>query len=349
MGVRRMFRGPKSGRVPGALIAMALATVAACGSGTASPEVGVPTSSMSTASASAGTGSAAAAPPTEVVAPPLSGTDGAAQQPAGTSATSETSDGPTATAIPESSLAPEPSAAPPSVRTSVDPVSSSPSVRGDVAGRVVVLDPGHNGANGANLSIINAPVDAGFGETKACNTTGTSTDDGYPEHRFTWSVANRVEALLVASGVTVVMTRESDDGVGPCVNERARIGNEAGADAVVSIHGDGSAVGDRGFYAMTSERLPHGREVGDASLALAAAVRDGLVAAGAEPSNYLGSDGLWKRDDLAGLNLSRVPTTMLELGNMRDPQDAAFMASDAGQDLLAAGIAQGILDHLAAG
>ena len=149
--------------------------------------------------------------------------------------------------------------------------------------------------------------------------------------------------------MTVVLTRQSDDGVGPCVNERARIGNESGADAVVSIHGDGSAAGDRGFYAMTSERLPNGPEVGAASVALARSIRDGLLAQGAEPSNYVGADGLWKRDDLAGLNLSRVPTTMLELGNMRDAQDAAFLKSDAGQDLLASGIAQGILDHLAAG
>ncbi len=210
----------------------------------------------------------------------------------------------------------------------------------------MVIDPGHNGANGANPSIINATVDAGFGQTKACNTTGTSTDDGYSEHAFTWAVANRVRSLLQASGVTVVMTRDSDDGVGPCVNKRAAVGNSAGAAAVVSIHGDGAAAGDQGFYAMTSVRLPNGAAVGAQSTELATAVRDALVGAGATPSNYVGSQGLWKRDDLAGLNLSTVPTTMLELGNMRDAQDAAFMKSDAGQDVLAAGIAQGILAWL---
>ncbi len=212
--------------------------------------------------------------------------------------------------------------------------------------KVVVLDPGHNGANGAHPSIINAPVDAGFGRTKACNTTGTETNAGYPEHAFTWAVANDVRTLLEARGVTVIMTRDSDDGVGPCVNVRASIGNDSHADAVVSIHGDGSGAGDRGFYAMTSERDPNGAEMAGRSRSLAAAVRDALVDGGISASNYVGTDGLWKRDDLAGLNLSIVPTTMIEMGNMRDADDATLMKSDAGQLQMARGIANGILDFL---
>ena len=65
---------------------------------------------------------------------------------------------------------------------------------------------------------------------------------GTPEHEFTWGVANDLQSLLEAQGVTVIMTRDSDDGVGPCVNKRAAIGNDANADAVVSIHGDGVTV-----------------------------------------------------------------------------------------------------------
>ena len=64
-------------------------------------------------------------------------------------------------------------------------------------------------------------MDAGFGETKPCNTTGTSTNDGYTEPSFTWKVANYLRPMLESQGITVVMTRDSDDGVGPCVNKRA--------------------------------------------------------------------------------------------------------------------------------
>ncbi|WP_205843955.1 N-acetylmuramoyl-L-alanine amidase [Nakamurella deserti] len=358
MDVRRRAGRRVSGGMRARLTTVVLGgllLVSACGSGSAAPGSGpsAPLGTPVSAAPSTTTGTAGG----EVVAPPLTTASVTAAEtvPATTAAPVEPTAPPEVTEVAVTTATPVPLPSPePAPTTSISTTTTtagapSPVVQGDGAGRTVVLDPGHNGANGANPSIVNAEVDAGFGQRKACNTTGTSTDDGYAEHRFTWAVAQRVTALLEAQGVRVVLTRDSDDGVGPCVNERARIGNESGADAVVSIHGDGSAPGDRGFYAMTSERLPAGEDVGAASRTLAAAVRDGLVAAGAEPSNYLGSEGLWERDDLAGLNLSQVPTTMLELGNMRDSEDAAFMTSDAGQDLLAAGIAQGVLDYLAAG
>ena len=39
---------------------------------------------------------------------------------------------------------------------------------------------------------INAPVPDGAGGTKPCNTTGTATNAGYPEHAFTWDMALRM-------------------------------------------------------------------------------------------------------------------------------------------------------------
>ena len=54
-----------------------------------------------------------------------------------------------------------------------------------IAGTIVFLDPGHNGANDAS---INRKVTNGRGGTKECQTTGTTTDHGYPEHTFNWDV-----------------------------------------------------------------------------------------------------------------------------------------------------------------
>jgi N-acetylmuramoyl-L-alanine amidase len=217
-------------------------------------------------------------------------------------------------------------------------------------GKVVVIDPGHNGANGANPSIINALVDAGFGKTKPCNTTGTETNAGYTEHRFTWAVANDLKDILESNGITVIMTRDSDDGVGPCVNKRAAIGNNANADLVLSIHGDGvDTDSDRGFYVMTAQRDPAGAAMAAQSARLASTIRDGLVSAGLSPSNYLGNNGLWQRDDLAGLNLSTRPTVMVESGNMRSSADAALMSSEAGQQQFAKGYASGVLSFLGRG
>jgi N-acetylmuramoyl-L-alanine amidase len=197
--------------------------------------------------------------------------------------------------------------------------------------------------------VINQLVDAGFGQTKPCNTTGTETNDGYPEHDFTWGVAQQLVPLLEAQGITVVLTRSDDDGVGPCVDERAAIGNDAAADAVVSIHGDGDDASATGFYVLTAEEDPAGPGVAAASQELAVAVRNGLEGSGLAPNSHLGSDGLWQRDDLAGLNLSRRPTVMVEAGNMRNSGDAALMSSPAGQRQVAQGLAAGVLSFLQAG
>lgn len=215
------------------------------------------------------------------------------------------------------------------------------------AGKVVVLDPGHNGANAANTAVINQPVPDGAGGTKPCNTTGTATNAGFAEHAFTWDVTLKIKAALEAKGVKVVMTRPDDAGVGPCVDKRAAIGNGAAADAVVSIHGDGAAAGSHGFFCITSALKPAGAAMDAQSLSLAGKVRDSVAAGGTMPvANYEGSNGLDLRTDLAGLNLSTRPTTMCEMGNMRSATDAAIMTSEAGRAGLAAGISAGILGFL---
>lgn len=209
---------------------------------------------------------------------------------------------------------------------------------------IVVLDPGHNGGNAAAPEAINREVPAGRGRTKACNTTGTSTDAGYPEHAFNFDVARRAARLLSARGVRVISTRDTDDGVGPCVNERAAIGNQA--DAVVSIHADGAPPGARGFHIAYSspplneaQRAPANR--------LAHALLNSMSAAGFATSDYIAQDGLSARDDLAGLNLSRRPAVLVECGNMRNAAEAATMSSPRGRQRYAEAIADGVLAFLA--
>lgn len=210
----------------------------------------------------------------------------------------------------------------------------------------MVIDPGHNGGNAAHPEIINKQVPAGFGQTKPCNTTGTATNAGYPEHQLNWQVSLLLKDLLQQAGVNVIMTRESDDGVGPCVDQRAAIGNEAKADAVISIHGDGAAASAHGFVVMTASRTEASDQIDRDSADLAAAIRDGMVDAGYPTSTTLGRAGLWARGDLAGLNLSLRPTVMVELGNMRNSAEAAAMSSKKGQRSYAKALAAGVLAYL---
>ena len=120
---------------------------------------------------------------------------------------------------------------------------------GPLSGKTVVIDPGHNPRNHLHTAEINRQVDIGTTH-KECDTTGTSTNSGYAEASFTLDVSRRLRTLLQAQGARVVLTYDDDRAYGPCVDERARIGNKAGADAVVSVHADGSAVGNRGFHVI---------------------------------------------------------------------------------------------------
>ncbi|MET3805889.1 N-acetylmuramoyl-L-alanine amidase [Nakamurella sp. UYEF19] len=210
----------------------------------------------------------------------------------------------------------------------------------------MAIDPGHNGANGDHPEIINQLIDGGYGQRNACNTTGTETDDGYTEHEFTWHVANYLKALLQAEGIKVVMTRSNDTSVGPCTDKRAGIENSADADAVVSIHGDGAPPEVQGFYVLTATRPPAGATIAAASLRLAACIAKAAEDGGFPPSNTLGSGGLWKRDDLTGLNRSDRPKILIECGNMRNATEAALMKSTSGQRRYAAALAEGVFAFL---
>jgi len=213
---------------------------------------------------------------------------------------------------------------------------------------VVVLDPGHNGGNATHPDVINRPVPAGNGRTKACNTVGTQTAGGYPEHAFTLDVARRARALLVRRGVTVLLTRPDDSGVGPCVNARAAVGNRHHAAAVVAIHADGAPPAGHGFHVIAAASAPVGPATAAASHRLALSVRAHMLAeSGLGYATYLaGGTGLHGRSDIAGLNLSTRPAILVECGNMQNPGDAARQSDPAGRQRIARALADGILAFL---
>ncbi|MHC1563419.1 N-acetylmuramoyl-L-alanine amidase [Actinomycetospora sp. C-140] len=210
---------------------------------------------------------------------------------------------------------------------------------------IVVLDPGHNGGNAAASDEIAREVPDGRGGRKPCNTTGTDTAGGYAEHAFAWDVAARVTRILEARGVAVRSTRPDDTGVGPCVDRRAEIANEAGAALTVSIHADSGPRGGRGFHVALSDPALSPSQ-GEPSAALGRALVAGLQAQGFGTSTYRGEGGLDRRPDLAGLTLARVPAALVECANMADPADAARTEDPAGRQRYAEGLAAGILQVL---
>jgi N-acetylmuramoyl-L-alanine amidase len=190
----------------------------------------------------------------------------------------------------------------------------------------VGIDPGHNGGNFTDPSYIDRPIWNGR-EREACNTTGTETDSGYTEARFTFDVARYLAADLRRAGAQVVMTRTSNDGVGPCVNTRARIINRSHAAVAIDIHADGGPPDGRGFTVLEPVADGINDRVVAASRRYGRDIRAAFLHTGMPASTYDGSRGIKPRDDLAGLNLTTVPQVLLECGNMRNATDAGMLAS----------------------
>jgi len=217
-----------------------------------------------------------------------------------------------------------------------------------LADRTIVLDPGHNGGNAAAPAAINRQVDVGQGRRKACNTTGTATDGGYSEAAYTWDVALRARRVLRARGATVVLTRENNRSVGPCIDRRARIANRANADVTVSIHADGASASSFGFHIIEPASIPGlTDDIFRASHRLAIAMRTSFRAATGEPyANYIGRKGIDRRGDLGGLRLADVPTIFVETANMRNARDAQRLGRGTYRLSVARGIANGIERYL---
>ena len=223
--------------------------------------------------------------------------------------------------------------------TLASPASAAPA---NIAGMIVFLDPGHNGSN---VSSISRQVPSGRGGTKNCQESGTSTDDGYPEHSFTWETTLRIRQELNALGVRTAMSRGNDTGLGPCVDERAAMANALKPNAVVSIHADGGPPTGRGFHVLYSSPPLNQVQAGP-SVQFAQTMRDQLQASGLVPSTYVGTGGLNPRSDIAGLNLAQYPSILIELGNMKNPADAGLITTAEGRQKYADAVVRGIAGFL---
>jgi N-acetylmuramoyl-L-alanine amidase len=222
------------------------------------------------------------------------------------------------------------------------PPALPPTRPGTLTGKVIVLDPGHN-LN--HSSSINQLVNAGNGVIKACDTVGTSTNGGYPEHAFTWDVANRAAAILRSEGATVILTRSSDSGVGPCVTTRAQIGNDAHADAFIAIHADGGPTNGHGFFVM--QPPPNNPNVNPGGAArsrvLATTMHDVFHASTGIPYSSYIANGYYPDSTTTGtINLSHGPVITIECLDMRNAGDAAIATNSGWRQKMAAGIAAGV-------
>jgi N-acetylmuramoyl-L-alanine amidase len=245
--------------------------------------------------------------------------------------------GATTAPVSQQATSPAPSASP-------SPSRTPPAL--PLAGEIVGIDPGHNGRNGADPDFIDRQIWNGR-ELENCDTTGTETMSGYTEAHYNFNVARYLSADLRADGARVVMTRSSNDGVGPCVTTRAQIIDRSHANVAIDIHADGGPPSGRGFTVLEPVADGTNDKVIRSSIRFGSDVKAALLADTTMPtSDYYGVGGVIFRDDLAGLNLTTVPKVLIECGNMRNATDAALLVRPGFQRQVARALTAAIIAFL---
>jgi N-acetylmuramoyl-L-alanine amidase len=169
-------------------------------------------------------------------------------------------------------------------------------------GKVVVLDPGHGGA------------DRG------------ATGHGLEEATLVEDLAARLEGRLTAVGVRTLLTRGADSC--PSDAERAEFANEAGADLVLSLHVDRAA--SPHCHGVASYHFGAGRGTTSTVGEQLASLVQREVVARTDLLDCRVHEKTWEI-----LRLTRMPAVRLELGHLTHAGDAARLADPAFRDTVA--------------
>jgi len=231
--------------------------------------------------------------------------------------------------------------------TSVPPAASASVARHKIlTGKIIGIDPGHNGKNYTDPSFLNHQIWNGR-NWEDCDTTGTETDGGYTEAKFNWLVASKLAKILRKDGAKVVLTRHSNNGIGPCVNTRAHILDRAHANVSIDIHADGGPASGRGFTVLEPVADGPNNKVIKSSIRFGKLVHQAFLKyTPMGVSDYYGHNGYIFRNDLAGLNLTTMPKVLIECGNMRNRADAKLLTSVRVQREIAKALSEAIIRFL---
>lgn len=201
--------------------------------------------------------------------------------------------------------------------------------------KLIVIDAGHQIKGNSEKE----PIGPSATETKAKVTGGaTGCETGQKEYELNLAVALLLKEELLMRGYEVIMVRETND-VNISNSERAAIANNAGADAFIRVHANGS----ENSQVSGTETLcqtpgnPYNAALYPSSRKLSEKVLDGVVLqTGFKKRNVV------ETDTMSGINWCSVPTTIIEMGFLSNPQEDKLLYTQEYRKKVAVGIADGI-------
>ena len=200
--------------------------------------------------------------------------------------------------------------------------------------KVIVIDPGHASVT-SSAKEQQAPGSTIMKVKEPGGTRGINTKT--PEYVVNMAVAVRLRSLLQGKGYNVIMTKTQNSQMLGNI-ARAEVGNRANADLVIRIHADGNNnLSVKGASMLVPSNTKNTSAIYKASKRYGEIVFSNLI-----KSVGMNNRGVNERSDMTGFNWSKVPVILVETGFLSNGSEEKLLTTDAYQDKLAKGLADGI-------
>lgn len=209
-------------------------------------------------------------------------------------------------------------------------------------GKTIVIDPGHGSST---VKVPNS--DKTYLETyekskpndESSKDTLLDTGGAPGEYKINWSVAQKLKSNLEAKGAKVILTKSSEE-ANAGNQERAKVANDNNAAIMIRLHCDDSeSRGTGAFYCMPDDTSDY---FTDSIKNTTKDYSEKIVAKVSSATGVAANDPIL--EPLTAAYWCKVPSVLIEMGNLADATEKSKLGEDDFQNKLAKGLTDGILD-----